>query len=204
MSETYKRIKNILETVEKEKEKRTISISLEEKQIEDIDKICTVFSEINNKQKGFSRNWLIEEAITAYITEAKALLKKEYNKDLQVSEHEEEYDTVIFPAAPEGFNEAFLKQHEWYWVRINDERKEKLKYIAIYEKTPRGAVAFYGKIKGYVLDEQKKKKKIILDGKPQKLPHEVILGSLDGNAMRSPRYTTLEKLKNANRLDEIF
>lgn len=204
MNEAYKRIKEVLETKEKTKEKRNLSIALEATQIEEIDKICDAFSQINKKQKSFSRNWVIEEAVTAYITEAKDLLKKEYNKDLKEIEHEEEYDTVIFPAATEGFHEAFLKQHEWYWVRINDERKPKLKYIAIYEKTPIGAVTFYGKIKDYISDEQRKKKKIILEGKPERLPHAVTLGSLDGNAMRSPRYTTLEKLKKANRLDEIF
>lgn len=191
------------------KEKRTISVNVDANQIEEIDKIANQFSKINNS-KTFTRKYIIEKALEAYIDEAKDILNKQYNINIDNIEiknkkkKEEEFDTVIFPAREDGFQDVFLGEREWRYVRVSESKIDKIKYIAIYRSAPMSAVTHYAKIKKFEYNEKYKKYSIILDGRPIRLDRTIKLENLDPNAMRSPRYVKLAELKEAKNLKELL
>ena len=116
-----------------------------------------------------------------------------------------EYDTVVCAAFEEGFKHAYIENSAWWAIRLSQEAREKLKYLAIYEKWPVGAVRHYaeiekiepyensGKFKVF-LKNRKKIEPIKLDGPPYKR----------GVAPQAPRYTTLKKLLSVKRLSELW
>lgn len=191
------------------KEKKVLSVNIDASQIEEIDKIAYQFSKINNS-KTFTRKYIIETALEAYIDEAREILNKQYNINIDNIEiknkqkKEEEFDTVIFPAREEGFQDVFLGEREWKYVRVNESRIDKIKYIAIYRASPISGVTHYAKIKKFEYDENYKKYSIILDGKPTRIERTIKLEGLDPNAMRSPRYVKLSELIEAKNLKELL
>ena len=191
------------------KERKTMSINIDSYQIEEIDKIAYQFSKINNS-KTFTRKYIIETAIDAYIEEAKEILEKQYKiniKDLpkkKKEKKEENFDLVIFPAREEGFQDVFLGEREWRYVRIDKNKINKIKYIAIYRSAPISGITHYAKVKSFEYNEEYKKYSIILEGKPIRLEKIIKLEGLDPNAMRSGRYVELSELKNAKNLKELL
>ncbi len=191
------------------KERKTMSINIDSYQIEEIDKIAYQFSKINNS-KTFTRKYIIETAIDAYIEEAKEILEKQYKiniKDLpkkKKEKKEKNFDLVIFPAREEGFQDVFLGEREWRYVRIDKNKINKIKYIAIYRSAPISGITHYAKVKSFEYNEEYKKYSIILEGKPIRLEKIIKLEGLDPNAMRSGRYVELSELKNAKNLKELL
>ena len=191
------------------KERKTMSINIDSYQIEEIDKIAYQFSKINNS-KTFTRKYIIETAIDAYIEEAKEILEKQYKiniKDLpkkKKEKKEKNFDLVIFPAREEGFQDVFLGEREWRYVRIDKNKINKIKYIAIYRSAPISGITHYAKVKSFEYNEDYKKYSIILEGKPIRLEKIIKLEGLDPNAMRSGRYVELSELKNAKNLKELL
>ena len=197
--------KDLLDT----KEKKTVSINIDATQIEEIDKIAYQFSKINNS-KAFTRKYIIETALEAYIEEAKNILEKQYKvniENLQVKKEEkkeEDFDLAIFPAREEGFQDVFLGEREWRYVRINKNKIDKIKYIAIYRTAPLSEVTHYAKVKSINYNEEYQKYSITLDGKPIRLEKPLKLDTLDPNAMRSGRFVKLSELKKAKNLKELL
>jgi len=188
------------------KEKRMITVNVEEEQIKQLDKIARQFSAINNG-KNFSRKYLVETAIQAYIEEATKVLKNKFNINISDSIEKptnKEQDLVIYPGNLDGFEECFLGENEWKYVRMKEEKKKHIKYIAIYVTAPVQGITHYGKVKEIIYDGSERKNIIVLDGKPIKLDRVITRGELDPNALRSPRYVNFSDLKNINTLDEIL
>lgn len=115
------------------------------------------------------------------------------------------YDTVVCAAFEEGFKHAYIENNSWWAIRLSQEAREKLRYLAIYEKWPVGAVSHYaeiekiepykdsGKFKLY-LKNKKTIAPIKLDGPPYKR----------GVAPQGPRYITLQKLLSAKKLSDLW
>ena len=191
------------------KERKTMSINIDSYQIEEIDKIAYQFSKINNS-KTFTRKYIIETAIDAYIEEAKEILEKQYKINIKElpkkkkEKKEKNFDLVIFPAREEGFQDVFLGEREWRYVRIDKNKINKIKYIAIYRSAPISGITHYAKVKSFEYNEEYKKYSIILEGKPIRLEKIIKLEGLDPNAMRSGRYVELSELKNAKNLKELL
>ena len=191
-----------------ETSKKIITINLEEELITSVDKISKVFSDLN-KSKSFSRNSIIEMAVQAFVDETTNMLSEEYDIDIddeiqRKDERIDYYDLAIFPAHNDGFNETFLEENCWYAVRIKNDRIPKIKYVAIYRSAPVSAITHYAEVKEITQYKDTNKKIIYFAGKAIKLENDILLGNTDANSMRSPRYTTKEKLLNAKEISELF
>lgn len=187
--------------------KKQIAVYLDDDTVERLDLMIRIFSSISDS-KSFSRNTLIEEAVSKYIAEAEKYLKDEMDVDIE-QEIEQvrsgKSDTVIFSAKGRGFEEVFMGESQvpcWYPCRVRDGRESGLKYIAIYRGTPISAITHYAKIKRIEFDEEKNCKVCYFDD-PIELPNQIGLGSKDSCFFIGTKYTTIESLLNAATADEI-
>lgn len=115
-----------------------------------------------------------------------------------------EYDTIIVPAKPDGFNKVFLESNEWYSVAIYENRISSLKYIAAYISQTKQHISHYAEIDRIETSPYDEKKKIIyFKDSPKLLPQPIILGS-DKRAFQRSRYTEFSKLINASTADDLF
>lgn len=211
--ELRKSIKAVIEGKE-DISKKNITITLNADMVKDLDIVCKQFTELNGS-KAISRNFLIENAISNYLVEAKAVLLEDYGvniDDLELNDEEEldrvlkesYFDTVIFPGHNDGFEETFLGEDCWYPVRILEEKIPKLKYVAVYRAAPISAITHYAKIGSFERFEDTKKRIIYFEGNAIELPKPVKLGDSEAASMRSPRYTTLDKLLSSMEVKDLF
>jgi hypothetical protein len=117
----------------------------------------------------------------------------------------DEIDTVVVAAKEEGFNDVFIGQNMWYAIRISEEIRKKLKYIAVYQKTPVKAITYYAEIDEIKPYNQTDKYLLKFKGKAKKLDKELTLGPGDNSGfMQAHRYTTLKKLLSVNFATDIW
>jgi len=57
-----------------------------------------------------------------------------------------DFDTVVCAAFEEGFKRAYIENNAWWEIRLSQEAREKLKYLAIYEKAPVAHISHYAEI----------------------------------------------------------
>jgi len=180
--------------------KKQISISIKEENIENLDLIAKALSVSSGKTA--TRNMLIEDAIEAYVYEAKSILE-ESNIEIKQFSYEGNvlFDTVVYPAHDEGFIEAFLNENKWYYVRIKKDKIPYIKHVAIYRGTPASRITHYAKVADF--EETEEGYVINLDGHPIPLENPIPLGSVSAASVRAPRYTTLEKLLQASEYKDL-
>ena len=189
--------------------KKQVALYLDESKIERIDMVGKLFSSISDS-KSFSRNTLIEEAVDKFLDESEKFLQEEHG--INVEEFLEEArsgkcDTVILASSGRGFEETFLGEEEsacWYPCRISEAREANLKYIAIYRGAPVSAITHYAKIKEFVYDKERECKVCYFDGSPVELPNGIGMGNKESCFFVGTKYTTLESLLNADKVDEII
>lgn len=111
-------------------------------------------------------------------------------------------DTIIIAALAESFQKVFLGERCWYPVRLGDERKKAIKWIAVYQGQPVSAITCYARIES--IDEYLKsgRYKIVFD-EPLDLDHAIRSEKPNSQAIQGHRYTTLAKLKLARVLDDL-
>jgi hypothetical protein len=134
-----------------------------------------------------------------------AYLYDELLKDLEESTSKKikevrEIDTMVAPARAEGHQAVFIEQKAWWAVRISPSVIPKLKYLAMYEVAPIGAIRWVGKISSIKPYEDTGKYKIYLSEIFQVSP--IKLGD-PRNTPFGPRYTNYELLKKAKTLGDI-
>ena len=119
-----------------------------------------------------------------------------------------ELDTVIVPAEEEGFQKAFINENCWYAISIGINMLEKLKYIAVYRKSPIKAITHIAEI-SYIDVYKDSGKYIIYFKKPaEQLKREIPLNPQ--NTSKAPQgrvYTNINKILNASAnttMDDIF
>lgn len=200
------KIRQTLSTKE-ENSRKTISISIEADILEQVDRVAKSFSKVS--EKSFSRNSVVEEAIKGYVCEAAEVLMDMHGIDIRELPEEEDvnnmdFNLAIFPARNEGFEETFVGEDCWYSVRIKEDKIPKVKYIAIYRAAPVSGITHYAKVKEIKQYQDTNKKIIIFEGSALPLSRTIKLGNTDANAMRSPRYTTLDKLLESNFVKDLF
>ena len=113
-------------------------------------------------------------------------------------------DTVVVPARDGGFERVFLGEHRWWAVKIHPSMRGQLKYIAAYRVRPRSAITHYAPIRS--IEAWKDTGKVVVNfAEPA---HELgpikLVGEGRIRAPQALRYTTFEKLRAANNLDEVF
>lgn len=201
----------IRQTLVEEAPRKNITISLDVNLLEQAERIAKGFSEV--KGKTISRNTIIEDSLREYLEAASSVLTEiryEFgdgsDDDLEndTENSMDDYNTVVFPAHNEGFQETFLGEDAWYSVRIRADRIPKINYVAIYRAAPISGITHYAKVKSIQQYKDTKKKIIYFDGSAIELPKIVTLGDTNQNAMRAPRYTTIEKLISAKAIVDLF
>ena len=113
-------------------------------------------------------------------------------------------DTVIVPAHEEGFKETFLGENCWHAIRISAGKLEKIKYIAAYQTHPVSAITHYALVDRIEPYGQSGKFRVIFSGEAQPFDPIKPYGDAPPGAMQGLRYTTFEKLKDAERLSDIL
>ncbi|MCW8091335.1 GIY-YIG nuclease family protein [Alteromonas sp. ASW11-130] len=123
--------------------------------------------------------------------------------DKESSLHFNIQDTIIVPAQDEGFQKVFLGENCWYAVRISGGKLKDIKYIAAYQTAPVSEVTHVAEVESIEPYGDGGKYKINFKGSAQVLK-PIVYGSAKTGAMQSTRYTTYEKLVNANELNDLF
>jgi len=113
-------------------------------------------------------------------------------------------DTIVIPAHEDGFAETFLGENRWYQIRIHASMLPKIKYIAAYRVNPESAITHVAQVKD--IKRWKNTRKYVLNfAEPAKKIGPLRLVSKGKvTALRGPRYTSLQKLRNAKTLDQAF
>lgn len=114
-----------------------------------------------------------------------------------------DFNTIVCAAFEDGFKHAYMENNAWWAIRLSQEAREKLKYLAIYEKAPVAHISHYAEIDR--IEPYKDTGKYILFLKNKKMVKPIKLGTgKKGEAPQAPRYTTLEKLLHANSISELW
>lgn len=114
-----------------------------------------------------------------------------------------EIDTIVVPAREDGFKEVFIDEDCWFAIRLNASMIPKIKYIAAYQVAPISAITHIAEVKS--IEQWKETNKYILyfseaAEKIKKVP----IGINKGKAPQSPRYSSKERILNADTLDGVF
>ncbi len=115
-----------------------------------------------------------------------------------------QYDTVVCAAFEEGFKHAYIENNAWWAIRLSQEAREKLKYLAIYEKWPVGAVRHYAKIEKIEPYKDSGKFIVYLQNKKTIEPIKLDVPYRRGVAPQGPRYITIEKLLSSKKLSDLW
>jgi len=116
---------------------------------------------------------------------------------------EVQFDTIVCPADEDGFREAYIKKNAWWEVRLSKEKRESLKYVAIYETSPVAAIRNIAEIDKIVPYGDTKRFILHLKNKRHVTPIQ-----LDRNkrntAPQGPRYTSYKKIIKAKNLSDLW
>ena len=115
-----------------------------------------------------------------------------------------EIDTIVVPARDEGFEETFIGENCWYKIRIHSSMKPKIEWVAVYRVAPISAITHIAHVKS--IEQFEDTNKYILDfSEPaQKIGPIKLVANGNVRAPQAPRYTSIERLQNAQTLDEAF
>lgn len=197
---------------------KQISLMINERTLQKADAIVEQFKILTdgNGELPSSRNQLIEAAIEEYVNAAADVLLNDHlinieevidnaedDTDDESSSTETEWDLFFCPAKNKGFEEVFLGKNQWYSVRIASWRIPKIKYIACYRGAPFSAITHYAKVKE-IKPYEDGKYIIYFDGEAIPLENPVILGKSSVMEVRKTRYTSLERLKQATEVAEVW
>lgn len=116
----------------------------------------------------------------------------------------DEIDTVVVPAHREGFERAFLGEDCWYAVRIHGTVRPQIKYIAAYQIRPISAITHVAPVRS-IEPYGDEGKSIIYFSEPatEIEPIQMVKGGRV-KTFQNLRYTTLDRLRSASNLDEVF
>lgn len=113
-------------------------------------------------------------------------------------------DTMVVPARPEGFQEAFLGEHRWYAIRVHGTMRPQIKYIATYQVAPISAITHIAPVKS--IDSWKDTGKFVVNfSEPAREIEPIPL--VKGGRVKAPqnlRYTSRQRLDAAQTLDDMW
>lgn len=111
-------------------------------------------------------------------------------------------DTIVVPARKEGFEKVFLGENRWYAIRVGAAMKDKIKWIAAYEKAPVSAITHIAKVKEIKPHKDTGKYEVIFEGPAEKIN---LIQLKDSNmSPQGPVYVEYEKLQDATSFDELL
>jgi len=117
-----------------------------------------------------------------------------------------EDDTVVVPAHEDGFRDVFLRENRWYPVRIRQDIRSRLKYLAVYQTAPVSAITHIARIASIDPWKDTDKVEVIFAGPAREIgPIPLVKGGrVRPGALQNLRYTTKRRLDSAANLDDIW
>jgi len=114
-------------------------------------------------------------------------------------------DIIIVPTgkAGHGFEDVFIAERCWYWVRLTEKRIKSLKHILAYRPAPVSAITMKATIKDIEPYGDDGKYRINFDGAAVEI-EPIPFGDAKSGAMQGPRYTNSQKLQTAKKLTDLF
>ena len=158
---------------------------------------------ISEAEKAELQVFLVEILQTLPIAGIKAFEKPEaVAKPIENVAHPDK-DTIVVPARKEGFDRVFLGENSWYAIRISGGMLDKIRYIAGYQTAPISAITHIAEVERIEPYGEEGKYKLIFKNGAVELPQPIKLET-GRKGIQSPKYTSLDKLKNATLLSEAF
>jgi hypothetical protein len=143
--------------------------------------------------------------------EAELAVDATQTHDLEKTSPDGKIDTLIVPTGKsgEGFEEVFLNEHCWYYLRISPNKAKNFKFIAAYRPAPISAVTHIAEIAEFVEVENEKgqtRLKAVFKEPARELFGEEVkpFGDAKGGSMQGPRYVNCESLMACTQLGEIL
>ena len=112
-------------------------------------------------------------------------------------------DTVVVPAQQEGFENVFLGEKCWHSIRIAGGMLDKIKYIAAYQTNPVSAITHYAPVSQIEPYGESGKYKLVFSEKAKPIG-PITFGDAPTGTMQGPRYTTIDQLRKAKTLSDLF
>ncbi|MBN2347050.1 MAG: hypothetical protein JXO51_11750, partial [Candidatus Aminicenantes bacterium] len=125
----------------------------------------------------------------------------EISKDKRERRRRGEFDTIVCPAHPDGFEKEFLRKNCWWAIRLSKRIIPHLKYIAIYVTSPGHQITHYGRIASIRPYRDSGKYIVKLRGKAKAIGP---IAHSPGITMQGSRLCFKEKLKNSRTIAEAF
>lgn len=197
MESLTNKIKNLLAS-SKDDNKKQVALFLTQEKIDALDNIVKELTSYTPKR--VNRNDLIEMAVDNLIESAPIALK-EFLKETNEPKFKEDFDTIVCPSKIEGLD-VFMNEKKWYYVRIDKEKINKIKWCALYVGAPLSQVFAIAKVKS-IIEEENGKHVIYFDGPPQILENKIPLGNINAMSVRSCKFTTLAKIKQAKEYSDL-
>ncbi len=114
-----------------------------------------------------------------------------------------EFDTIVVPAHPSGFNEVYIGQRRWPNLKVDSRRLSSLKFVAVYQTKPISAITHYAKIERFERLDRVGRYVVFFSGQPTEIEPVKFTGA-DICAVQGPRYTTIKLVLNAKTLSRAF
>lgn len=115
---------------------------------------------------------------------------------------DDKFDTIIVPARQETFEDTFLAKNCWYAIRIDDDKQENIKYIAVYRTAPVSAITHFAEVSSIVRHEDSDKFVVNFEGNAKRLSTPISAGK-KLKRLQNIKYTTVAKMLVAKSLDDL-
>ena len=119
-----------------------------------------------------------------------------------------EANTILVPTGKfdDGFEQVFLNEHSWYYLRISSGKLDRFKYIAAYQPAPVSAVTHIAEIETFTEIQNEKgqpRLKAVFKGPAQEIS-PIPFGSAKGGSLQGPRYVNRDDLLLCKDLGELL
>lgn len=171
-----------------------------------ISKINALISVIELRTYINSKNEMIHEFNTLYddedVNEYEAKSNADINELKRKAERRQHCDTVVVPARKEGFEKVFLGEDRWYAIKIGAAMRDKIKWIAAYQKAPISAITHVAKVKEIKPYKNTGKFQVIFEGAAEEI--KPIKLSNPNNSPQGPVYAKKNVLDVAKSVDDVI
>jgi len=126
----------------------------------------------------------------------KKLAKPKNKKDIKKN-------TIICPAREDGFQETFIGENCWYYIRLSKKRIDDIRFIAIYRTRPTSAITHYAVVEKIEPHKKSGKYIVYFKGKPRKLRQPITVDEALPRHIQGPILTSWKKFRAAKTINDL-